>query len=159
MPTPHLLLTGAAGNLGQSVTRQLLDEGYTLHAALGPRDDEHFMTHERLHKAKANLLDEQAAADFVQQAIDTGGVLQGAVLLVGGFAPGTIEKTDGEALEKMFRLNFLSAYYLVRPLLAHLREQGGGRIVLIGSRPALKAEEGKNVVAYALSKSLLFRLA
>lgn len=155
----HLLITGAAGNLGKAVTQQLLDHGYRLSAVLGPHDQHDFMEHERLSKESVDLLREEAAADFVRESIDRHGRLHGAVLLVGGFALGKIEKTSGEDLEKMFRLNFLTAYYLVRPLLAHLREQGGGRIILIGSRPALKADEGKNVVAYALSKSLLFRLA
>jgi len=34
-----------------------------------------------------------------------------------------------------------------------------GRLVYIGSRPALDAKSGKDVLAYALSKSLLFKLA
>ena len=35
----------------------------------------------------------------------------------------------------------------------------GGRLVFIGSRPSLVAKQGKNNIAYALSKSLLFKLA
>jgi short-subunit dehydrogenase len=34
-----------------------------------------------------------------------------------------------------------------------------GRIVFIGSRPALKPADGRKMVSYALSKSLLFHLA
>ena len=37
--------------------------------------------------------------------------------------------------------------------------QSFGRIVFIGSRPALSASEGKNTIAYALSKSLVFKLS
>ena len=33
------------------------------------------------------------------------------------------------------------------------------RIILVGSRPAIIPKEGKNAVAYALSKSLMFTLA
>ena len=38
-------------------------------------------------------------------------------------------------------------------------ENNFGRIVFIGARPALKAEAGKSLIAYGLSKSLLFKLA
>jgi NAD(P)-dependent dehydrogenase (short-subunit alcohol dehydrogenase family) len=34
-----------------------------------------------------------------------------------------------------------------------------GRIVFIGARPALQPGDAKNMIAYALSKSLLFNLA
>jgi NAD(P)-dependent dehydrogenase (short-subunit alcohol dehydrogenase family) len=34
-----------------------------------------------------------------------------------------------------------------------------GRLVFIGARPALKASQGKGLIAYALSKSLLFKVA
>jgi NAD(P)-dependent dehydrogenase (short-subunit alcohol dehydrogenase family) len=38
-------------------------------------------------------------------------------------------------------------------------ENNSGRLVFIGSRPALEAKYGKNLIAYGLSKSLLFKLA
>ncbi len=34
-----------------------------------------------------------------------------------------------------------------------------GTIVFIGARPALNADQGKGLIAYGLSKSLLFKLA
>ena len=34
-----------------------------------------------------------------------------------------------------------------------------GDIVFIGARPALNPAQGKNLIAYGLSKSLLFKLA
>jgi NAD(P)-dependent dehydrogenase (short-subunit alcohol dehydrogenase family) len=40
-----------------------------------------------------------------------------------------------------------------------MMEQNNGRIVFIGARPALQASAGKNLIAYGLSKSLLFKLA
>jgi NAD(P)-dependent dehydrogenase (short-subunit alcohol dehydrogenase family) len=36
---------------------------------------------------------------------------------------------------------------------------GSGRLIFIGSRPALDAKSGKDLLAYSLSKSLLFKLA
>ena len=39
-----------------------------------------------------------------------------------------------------------------------MQGNGYGRLVFIGARPAINAAQGKNLVAYALSKSLLFKL-
>ena len=80
-------------------------------------------------------------------------------LLVGGFAMGAIESTGVEELRKQFTLNFDTAYSVARVLYPHMKQNGYGRIVLVGARPALDANAGKNMLAYALSKSLLFKLA
>jgi short-subunit dehydrogenase len=59
----------------------------------------------------------------------------------------------------MFALNYNTAWHIAQPLLSHLLQNNYGRLVFIGARPALKPEDGKNMVAYALSKSLLFKLS
>jgi NAD(P)-dependent dehydrogenase (short-subunit alcohol dehydrogenase family) len=40
-----------------------------------------------------------------------------------------------------------------------IRQPTGGRIVLVGARPALQPRDGASNVAYGLSKSLVLRLA
>src|SRR5690606_6811647 len=86
--------------------------------------------------------------------------IDAALLLVGGFAAGNIRNTDGTALKKMFAVNFDTAYFVARPLFNHMLTQPqGGRLIFVGSRPALKPKDGKNSVAYSLSKSLIFKLA
>jgi NAD(P)-dependent dehydrogenase (short-subunit alcohol dehydrogenase family) len=72
---------------------------------------------------------------------------------------GNIEKTDGTSLRKMYALNFETAYFVARPVFLQMQKQKGGRIIFVGSRPSLDAKAGKNMLAYALSKSLLFKLA
>lgn len=73
---------------------------------------------------------------------------------------GSIQETDGASLTKLYQLNFETAYFLARPLLNILANQeNGGQIVFVGSRPALQPQEGKDMVAYSLSKSLVFHLA
>jgi hypothetical protein len=56
-------------------------------------------------------------------------------------------------------LNFDTAYFLARPLFQHMMQNGYGRLVFIGSRPALQPGDGKSKLAYSLSKSLLFTLS
>ena len=81
-------------------------------------------------------------------------------MLAGGYSGGDIYKTDGASLKKMYALNFETAYFVARPVFRQMMKQpSGGRIVLVGARPALKARDGKSSLAYALSKSLVFKLA
>lgn len=155
-----LIITGAAGNLGKTVTQRMLDLGFAVEATLGSRDSSDFIDHKALKSEKVNLLDEAAAEAFVKQVDSRCDELSGAVLLVGGFTPGGFKESDGATVEKMIQLNFFTAYYMIRPLLEVFEKQeSGGRIILIGTRPVLNISEGKNLVAYSLSKSLLFKLA
>lgn len=73
---------------------------------------------------------------------------------------GKLTDTSSEDLNKMIGLNFLTAFNVVKPLLKHFLEQEqGGQFILIGSRPGLNAEAGKDFFAYSLSKAMIFKLA
>ncbi|HYF66957.1 MAG TPA: SDR family NAD(P)-dependent oxidoreductase, partial [Ohtaekwangia sp.] len=96
----------------------------------------------------------------VETAIKVYKKIDVAILLVGGFAMGDIAHTDGDILKKMYTLNFETAYHTARPIFLQMMKQvSGGRIILVGAKPALNAKQGKDMIAYGLSKSLLFKLA
>ena len=106
-----------------------------------------------------DLTDEGEAGAYVADTLRSYKIIDSALLLVGGFMPGEVNDTKSADLEKMFRLNFLTAFHIAKPLHAHMMQNGKGRIVLIGARPALVPALGKHAVAYALTKGLLFHLA
>jgi NAD(P)-dependent dehydrogenase (short-subunit alcohol dehydrogenase family) len=56
----------------------------------------------------------------------------------------------------MMAVNFNTAFYLMRAVLPHMRAQGGGRIVAIGSKAAVEPQA--MVGAYAASKAALVSL-
>ena len=70
-----------------------------------------------------------------------------------------IQDTDSASLKKMFSLNFDTAYFAARPIFNQMTKQSAGRIIFVGARPALNPADGKNTLAYSLSKSLIFKLA
>ena len=72
---------------------------------------------------------------------------------------GDISETKTSDITKQFQLNFETAYNIARPLFIQMLKQKYGRIFLIGSRPGMDAAKGKGMVAYSLSKSLIFHLA
>lgn len=158
-----VFLTGAAGGLGQSVTRKLLGLGHRVVATLQPGSGPKRLTAGRsgdLIPVEVDLTDAAQTDAVIKQAIEQSGPIDCAVLLAGGFAMGSLAETDAASLDQMLTLNFKTAFHVVQPLFTHMSVlPEGGRFVLVGARPALDAQTGKNMVAYTLSKSLLFELS
>ncbi|MXV16378.1 SDR family NAD(P)-dependent oxidoreductase [Hufsiella ginkgonis] len=155
-----ILITGADGNLGTTVTQTFLEVGYqVLATVVNEAAKNNLAPHPSLEVQAVNLTDETETGRFIASALAKYQHIDAALLLVGGFAMGDIAATTGAELKKMYSLNFETAYYTARPLFAHMKDSGSGRLVFVGARPALQPADGKAMIAYALSKSLLFNLA
>lgn len=155
-----VIITGAAGGLGSTVTKTFLEKGYKVIATVASEKSKNSLeVHNNLDIYAVDLGDEKQAEDFVTSAIAKYGKIDAVLLLAGGFAMGGVTATKGDDIKKQLSINFETAYYVARPLFEHMLENNNGRIIFIGARPALKSAQGKNLVAYSLSKSLLFKLA
>jgi NAD(P)-dependent dehydrogenase (short-subunit alcohol dehydrogenase family) len=155
-----VIITGANGNLGTAVTQKFLDKNYRVLATVSnEKAKSDFLPHPNLDIIAVDLTNEKETHDFVQDSIQKYGTIDSALLLVGGFAMGGLAETGGEDLRKQISLNFETAYFVTRPLFEHLTKNNRGRIIFIGARPALNPGQGKGLIAYSLSKSLLFKLA
>jgi NAD(P)-dependent dehydrogenase (short-subunit alcohol dehydrogenase family) len=156
----NVLITGAAGNLGKAVVREFLREDYRVLMTVEPGKDPAFEPSENLAIFEADLQDETHSKSVVDQIVTRYKTIDIAVLLVGGFAAGGIDEADGTSVKKMIALNFDTAYFVARPVFQHmLATKIEGRIFVVGARPALYPNEGKDYLAYGLSKSMLFKLA
>ncbi len=155
-----VIITGANGNLGTAAVKKFLEEGYSVVAVDAKKDHLDFAeSNSNFEFRSVNLTNENETADFVNDVIAKHGKVDGALLLVGGFAMGNVTATSGADIQKQFSLNFETAYFVSRPLIAHMQQNGYGRLVFIGARPAINPVQGKSLAAYALTKSLLFKLA
>jgi NAD(P)-dependent dehydrogenase (short-subunit alcohol dehydrogenase family) len=160
MNSKTVIITGANGNLGSAVTKEFLDKGYKVVATVmteAMKSD--FAPNENLEVRVVNLASEEESNAFVQSVIEKYKTVDAALLLVGGFAAGGITETKLDDIKKQISLNFDTAYNVTRPLYHHMVQNNTGRVVFIGARPALNTFQGKGLIAYALSKSLVFKLA
>ena len=156
----NVIITGASGNLGRAAVERFVKDGYFVIASIAPGEPSDLDKNDNIAVYPVDLTDEKSVNDFVGAVTKRHGSIDVALLLVGGFAAGDLATTDGVQIKKMIALNFETAYYCARPIFLQMTKQsGGGRIVLVGSKPALEPKTGKNVLAYTLSKSLLFTLA
>jgi NAD(P)-dependent dehydrogenase (short-subunit alcohol dehydrogenase family) len=154
-----ILLTGANGNLGYDVVDALASEGHTLLAITGSGELSEEQKSKVAFTEEVDLSDESASTAVVYKIISDYTDVSVAILLAGGFSVGAIGETNEDMLDGQIALNFKTAWFVIRPLIEHWKKNQGGQIILMGARPAINPAEGKNLVAYALSKSLLFSLA
>ena len=153
----RILVTGASGNLGRATVGKLLDSGYEVMAV-----DLHSPKHNPFDKFPGfsfyhcDLQNEEETRFLVDELIKKHHSISGALLLAGGFAMGDLESTNFSEIREMTDLNFAAVYNIARILHPHMIKNGYGRMVFVGARPALDPAAGKSMIAYALSKSLLF---
>ena len=95
----NVLITGASGNLGKATVDKFLKEGYNVLATVTPGKTLGFPA-PGVQLYEADLTDENSVNVVVKQIIADHSALHAALLLVGGFAPGTIQNTDGYVIKK-----------------------------------------------------------
>jgi NAD(P)-dependent dehydrogenase (short-subunit alcohol dehydrogenase family) len=154
------IVTGASGNMGQAVIKKFIDAGYKVIGTVIPGDRVQLnFPEDSFESAVVDLMNEDDSGKFVAGVISKYGSVDAAVLTVGGFAMAPIADTKTADILKQYKLNFETAYNIARPVFIQMMKQNSGRVFLTGSRPGLDAKNGKGMTAYALGKSLVFRLA
>ncbi len=151
-----VLITGANGGLGASVTQAFLDAGASV-AGVSQKIHNSEFPHPSFEAISAELTSGEAARAVVSQVIAKWGRIDALVHLVGGFSGGkTVSDTADATLEKMLDVNLRVAFYMLRAVLPEMRAKGAGRILAIGSRTAVEPQPG--VGAYSASKAALVSL-
>ncbi|MBX2963591.1 MAG: SDR family NAD(P)-dependent oxidoreductase [Cyclobacteriaceae bacterium] len=156
----NVVITGAGGNLGKIVVDKFLKTGFRVLATVSPGKELTGDFKGDLHVYPVDLTNEKSVDTFTDFIIAEHGTINTALMLAGGFAAGELSKTSANDLQKMYSLNFETAFYMARNLHRHMLEgDSGGRLVFMGSKPSLVPKDARHAVAYALAKSLLFRYA
>lgn len=133
-----VIVTGAAGNLGGVVVEMLRSLNADVRAPKGPAD------------GGPDLARESSVHLWFRRYP----TLWASINLAGGFAMASVEETNEDMLQHMWRTNARSCFLCCREAIRIFREHGnGGRIVNVSARSALEPKEAAGMVAYALSKS------
>ena len=149
------IVTGGTGNLGVAVVEELLARGWSVVVPwVAERELERMPEREGLTLVKADLFEESD----VRAVVDKADGLRGLVNLVGGFASGQpVADTPIEDFEAQFRLNLRPTYLMTQAAFPYLRDAGGGSIVCVSTRAALKPFAG--AAGYCASKAAVFAFA
>lgn len=147
-----IIVTGAAGILGQALVRRLVDDGLDV-AALDLADS--IPDVGQAHSlGGVDLTDAAATADAVAQLAGDG-ALAGLANIAGGFVWEMHGADSPASYEKMYRLNVQSAVNACTAALPALRK-GQGAMVNVAAAATLKA--GAGMGAYAASKAGVMKL-
>ncbi|MBX5439965.1 MAG: SDR family oxidoreductase [Solirubrobacteraceae bacterium] len=148
------IVTGGTGGLGQAVTAAFLEDGWRVVVPwVSEEEAARLEPHERLALIRADLGDEASVAEVVALAAgDQAAPLHSVVNLVGGFAQGgRIHETPIEDFEAQFRLNLRPTYLVTAAALPHLVAGGGGSVVCVSTRAAVRP--GPGAAGYIASKA------
>lgn len=155
-----IIVTGANGNLGKAVVSVFLAHGWNVIGLIRKETERNSLpVHEKLDLRVVDLMEEKAVIELVETLIREYKTIEAGILTAGGFRMGNPGNTGSELLQQQIDLNFKTAYHVCRPLFLHMINNNSGRIIFIGSRPALEPQRAKSALAYGLSKSLLFTLS
>jgi NAD(P)-dependent dehydrogenase (short-subunit alcohol dehydrogenase family) len=149
-----VLITGASGGLGSSVTAAFQNSGALVAAVdraggAGGTD--------RLAIIAADLSTLEGTRGAVETAIKRWGSVDVLVHLVGAFAGGqAIADAEDAVFDRMINVNLRTALHMFRATVPHMRAEGSGRILAIGSKAAV--EPSPSAGMYAASKAALVSL-
>ena len=150
------LISGGTGGLGAAVTRAFLDAGWRVVVPVyDDAERDRVDSHERLVLEAADLSDADSTTSVVGiAAAHAEAPLRAVVNLVGGFgAGGRVHETPIEDYEAQLALNLRPTYLVCHAAIPHLQAAGGGAIVCVSSRAALKPFAG--AAGYIVAKAAL----
>ncbi|MES2258376.1 MAG: SDR family NAD(P)-dependent oxidoreductase [Pseudomonadota bacterium] len=148
-------ITGAFGILGSAVGSAFEAAGWRV-ALLDVAPTPAMVRGEALLLGEVDLSSVSSAVHAIDRVVGHFGRLDALVNTAGGFCWETLADGTLDTWDLMYRMNVRTAATASKAALAHLPQDGSGRIVNIASASALKA--GAGMGAYAASKSGVMRL-
>ncbi|HEX6356252.1 SDR family oxidoreductase [Actinophytocola sp.] len=147
-----VLVTGGAGGLGGAVSRAFVEAGWRTVVPYRSKPPE------GVHAVRADLADPTSVAEVAAMAAGVPEApLKAVVNLVGGFAMGgRVHETPVDEFEAQFRTNLRPTYLVCAATLPHLIAAGGGSVVCLSSRAALRPFSG--AAGYITSKAAVLAL-
>jgi NAD(P)-dependent dehydrogenase (short-subunit alcohol dehydrogenase family) len=157
MPSHSVLITGATGGLGGAATASFLEAGWRVVAPVRPTTPPSLPA--GAEPVAADLTDPDAVARAVAlAAADPARPLRAVVNLIGGFAAaGRIHETPVSDFERMLTLNLRPTYLVTAAAVPHLVTAGGGAVVCVSARAAVRPFAG--AAGYVTAKAAVLAFA
>ena len=157
----RMLVTGAGSGIGKATVARLLADNNAVVIALD-RSDESLANIERefnsanLITCKFDLACLEDIPDFIRTLLREHGPITRLVNNAGTWVLKRIVETDDASLERVFAVNVKAPFLLIRELAPGMAAAGGGAIVNVVSRNALRSSTQNG--AYDASKAALLAL-
>lgn len=124
-----VLITGASSGIGATTARHLADHGFRVFGT-SRRERE---SSDGVRFVVMDVCDDDSVRKGVEAVLAEAGRLDAVICNAGNGIFGSVEEVSIEAAKDQFETNFFGALRVLRETLPHLRKQGSGRILLVGS--------------------------
>jgi NAD(P)-dependent dehydrogenase (short-subunit alcohol dehydrogenase family) len=125
------LVTGASSGIGQATAQRLAKAGYKVYGTSRRPSDASARTFEML---PLDVTSDESVDSTVRKLVQVEGRIDLLVNNAGfGVAPAGAEESSIEQARSIFDTNFFGVVRMTRAVVPHMRRQGAGRIVNIGS--------------------------
>ncbi len=155
-----VIVTGGTGALGGSVVRGFLDAGARVlvtYVAEGEVAPFRRRFADAADRVELHRCDVRAAAEVEALLHQVpSGALQAVVNLAGGYRWTKVADADDATLEHLLDLNLRTTFAMCRAAAPALADAGGGAIVNVSARAALRGEAGNGV--YGATKAAVLAL-
>ncbi len=159
-----IIVLGACGGLGRSVTERLRDDGATVVAAdaripdaADRQEQVEYVLVDALDEAGVSAVFASVSASASAVSASVGAPVAAVVNLIGGYTPPqALSSLDIGVLRRQLELNLVTAAIVTKHAMPMLAAAGGGALVHVSSRTAVQT--GENSFAYSVSKLGVVRL-
>lgn len=155
-----VVVTGAAGGIGQAIAEDLFAEGAIVVATARKKEqvDDLAARHEdpRWHAVALDVTDPGAVESTIDAVVERHGSIDGIVNNAGVLVPNDVPSSTLEEYELHFDVNVKGVYLGCKYALPHMIAQGSGSIVNVGSINSISAEQ--QLALYTASKGAVLQL-
>ena len=144
------LITGATGYLGSALARGFAGAGANLFLTARNEDA---LSKLASNVFAADLTEESAPARIVEWVLETAGRVDTLIVNAGTLADGLVASLTDDEVARVYELNVLSSFRLLRAVLKPMILKRSGSIVVVSSTAAQRPNAGQ--AAYASSKAAL----
>ena len=145
------LITGATGYLGRALAKGFSDAGARLF--LTGRNEDALAKLAKDLGARYVVADVAQGSDVVEQVLEEAGRIDTLVLNAGTLADGLVAGLTDEELSRVYEVNLLAAFRMLRAALKPMILNRSGNIIAVSSTAAQRPGVGQ--AAYASSKAAL----
>jgi NAD(P)-dependent dehydrogenase (short-subunit alcohol dehydrogenase family) len=128
---PVALVTGASSGIGEAIANKLVAAGYNVYGTSRRGTP---AAHQAFAMLALDVTDDASVEAAVAELLRREGRIDLLINNAGfGLAPAAAEESSIEQAKAVFDTNFLGVVRMTRAVVPHMRRQGSGRIINIGS--------------------------
>ena len=155
------VVTGGTRGIGEAISKQLKEDGYTVAAVYGGNDQaaEKFRDETGIAVFKWDVGDHAACKEGLAKVEAELGPVEVLVNNAGITRDGMLHKMNHEQWDDVIRVDLTSLFNMTRPVINGMRERGWGRIVNISSVNGQKGQMGQSNYSAAKAGAIGFTKA